>query len=563
MSNTFSRKFYLFIVLMSITAVAYGQIRVVHPTMISADKNSFKLRNYFKVSETSINDVLDTERYVWVGTSGSGLIRFDKTDSTKKYFTVLNSPIPENYIKFIRESKDGAIWICSGDQILSYKKNRWNNHGSPRKDYHSIKDLSVAPDGSIWMFSYYGYFQYQNKEWKSFKLDSIPGAKDEVTALFIDSKNRLWLFAGKNMHCRIEKDWVNYGEIFGDETFLKSAIEIAENDKGTIWCRNILNHVKFFNGTEWVSCKNECYSRYEHLFNRKHWIYDKVKHLGNADMPFDRIDDIRFNPDGNVYIKSWGSIYKLVSGKWSHLSLPSVVRFDFDKKGALYVGGEDNFYKYDSIARIIGFQEYTNAYRFEQIKPRTTDIHFDDEGSLWVGNYVAFAQLKNKRWKFYSAKEFGLPDISTRAIESDVNGDVWISTWRGVIQLSNDTFYVHKNFTSGSRDIITRIERSKTGELWFGKRTLGVIRKTMNELIEYEPLLDKKKVIFEVEDIEFDRNDNVWILANSRLYLYKKEKWYSLSSVLPVHISCIAIHGDEVWIGTESSGIFILRNNNL
>jgi len=49
--------------------------------------------------------------YLWVGSAGGGLVRFNKTDQSVVYYNKANSGIPDNYISSIIIDHNGNKWL--------------------------------------------------------------------------------------------------------------------------------------------------------------------------------------------------------------------------------------------------------------------------------------------------------------------------------------------------------------------------------------------------------------------------------------------------------------------
>lgn len=111
----------------SFAELATGQILATHSHGLSLlHKNSGEIE--MLLDSCLAHDVISIGNNIWIGTSGSGLIRYNYIDKTKKQFTT-DSGLPSNYINSIIAA-NGYIWIgtenglCqlnpTDDSILTY-----------------------------------------------------------------------------------------------------------------------------------------------------------------------------------------------------------------------------------------------------------------------------------------------------------------------------------------------------------------------------------------------------------------------------------------------------------
>ncbi|MGK7395332.1 MAG: hybrid sensor histidine kinase/response regulator transcription factor [Candidatus Cyclobacteriaceae bacterium M3_2C_046] len=66
-----------------------------------------------------LNNLLVTEKYLWIGTRGAGLARLDRQTAELKLFTT-DEGLPDNDVKALQKDKNGVFWTSSNNGIFSF-----------------------------------------------------------------------------------------------------------------------------------------------------------------------------------------------------------------------------------------------------------------------------------------------------------------------------------------------------------------------------------------------------------------------------------------------------------
>lgn len=607
----------LLLVAMAMNSSAVSQRIVKKSELLDADSRKASWSRYF--SGRQIHDIFEKGKYVWVSTVGSGVVRLDKQSLEKEYFNEMNSPL-RSMVRFVKRGFDNLIWMHSGQFLYSYDNKRWHIYSLP--DTTALKYVNqteFARDGGIWFVKDHELMHFKAGKWKVYSNNDHPFTKkDEFSFLFIDRRNRVWVTGNERVYCLESDTWTVHENIYSDQMVWRDPELVVEDDHGYTWVSNRLGRLRYFDGKQWSrSPWNTCYDagatdlfiKWDSLIVKggvgvvierrdtcllfrdnespsrlsvevmepgesSLWVgtvtdlfrihQDKMEPINLANSPFqgDDIRDIKFDPSGIPYVIANGLIYKYLDEGFVPLNPrypETATTIAFDATGNLYAGGKSYFMN-------LGNQGWRlhPGYKaiFDQV--HVTDIAIGDDGTIWVGTRRGFARFKEGRWQSFTKEKFGLAKLGVPSIELDHEGDAWISTGYGIIQMSGDTFKVHHQYTSGGRDYVTRFKHDQRhGELWMGRRSRGIVVKEQNATTEFDPAKGKRG-ISEVSDIEFDEKGNVWVSARGGLFYYDRRKWYnfnSSNSSLPGGtINCIGVRNSkEVWIGTDSYGLVILK----
>ncbi|MCB0584577.1 MAG: histidine kinase, partial [Phaeodactylibacter sp.] len=146
----------------------------------------FNFRNYSVqegLAQSRVNALLEDSRgYIWMGTEGGGLSRFD--GRRFQNFTTREG-LPGNYVTALHESADGLLWIGTSNGLCRYDGLSFQ----PLHPTLSAKINAIAsrhPD-SVWIGASSGLFLYTE--------DSIPPvqAGDAPVYCLLLENQRLWL----------------------------------------------------------------------------------------------------------------------------------------------------------------------------------------------------------------------------------------------------------------------------------------------------------------------------------------------------------------------------------
>ena len=178
-----------------------------------------KFINYRKLENTNnclcnntvMDVVMDNSGYLWLGTFGGGVDRFDK--KTGNFIHLFNDPtdpssLPENDILSLAVDRSGILWVGShiGEGVtlvrenrakISHLKNIPSNPNSLNDDV--VWSILNDESGNLWIGTYSGglnRYNYRTGRFKAFQHDpnnSNTISDDHVRVVRKDSFNNLWI----------------------------------------------------------------------------------------------------------------------------------------------------------------------------------------------------------------------------------------------------------------------------------------------------------------------------------------------------------------------------------
>ena len=156
----------------------------------------------------------------------------------------------------------------------------------------------------------------------------------------------------------------------------------------------------------------------------------------------------------------------------------------------------------------------------------------------------------------------GLSQSVVNSLVQDNSGSIWIGTQDGLNRFDGQSFEI---FTSDNTKGIQSIDflcsmKSKNGDLWFG---------TSNGLTKYDPILERfitfnysSQFALQVRTIVEDNAGNVWIgTISNGIYILKKNAKKIIKASINIPSERIYkisfISSTELIISTEDKGVFI------
>jgi ligand-binding sensor domain-containing protein/serine phosphatase RsbU (regulator of sigma subunit) len=146
----------------------------------------------------------DNSGQVWFGT-GEGITVYNKKEGNKKFVQFNQSKnFISNQIRFFRQDRNNNIWIGTADQgVMLYNTTQKKFIGQPAINSYfpyqniskEVKALEIGPEGHLWIGTLEGLVEYDiaKNEYITTHTQGTGLAGNDITALFADSQNNLWV----------------------------------------------------------------------------------------------------------------------------------------------------------------------------------------------------------------------------------------------------------------------------------------------------------------------------------------------------------------------------------
>ena len=343
----------------------------------------------------------DKRGYLWLGTDGGGVCRFDGINF--KTFDRSNGFKGDNVRSILHDSK-GRIWAGTAKEgIIIYDGLTLKNIGTKNGlKGSSIISLLEDKDGTVWAGtddSGVNKIIQVNKD--SFRIETIDEVKglsnNAVFDIHQDRNGRLWLatFGGINV-LTLSKDSIHINQLKGGTDIPSDQIlSIAEDLEGGMWFGTLEEGVFRIAPSKYGKFDSKDF-RLE-MLSRKVYSYNKFNGF-NAN----GIWKIFLTSENELWFaSSENGIIRLRSAFNTAETMPSRYVFDHftDKEG---LPGN----------QILSFFE-------------------DTKGNIWIGtNGFGLCKFLGNKFSHYSIKD-GMPSNMVYDVDEDSLGSMWIATGGG------------------------------------------------------------------------------------------------------------------------------------
>jgi signal transduction histidine kinase/ligand-binding sensor domain-containing protein/DNA-binding response OmpR family regulator len=319
---------------------------------------------------------LDSKKQLWVGTWENGLCLYNAKDKSFTHFKAGNSnnTLSGNNVYKAAEDKNGNLWLSNTYFGLDrVNLNRFNpekpifyrhwkkDNGQNIVTSNVILDIFSSKDGVLWA-STLGLGVHKIKIEKNLfnRLASSPKNKqglsgNDITAINIDRKNRLWVGTWENGINIIEKK--------GDSLIVKQRLNQYKNAPNLL-SNSIYNIINGSNGTAWIGT----------------WEGLNKAHEKNGKITFEKI---KINNAKNQYFANIITLHKDKLDKlWVGTNDKGLLFLDASKN-KLYPFHEHN--NYDERSKLSNQQ----VYCIIDVTPRQSKVNKE----LWVGTNHGLNQI--------------------------------------------------------------------------------------------------------------------------------------------------------------------------
>lgn len=560
------------------------------------------------MSGNTITDLLeDEEGLLWIATSDGGLTRYDYKASPQQQFKQYKhmpadkQSIPVNIVNALIEDKDGYLWLgTSGASVIRFDKNTGRfdltmpaGPGIPRV----ALDLCLDKDGMIWAGRQGGGIIKVNPSDMRYTYDkrydqlyaNLPHMV--VSSLFCDKEKNIWYGSWDKVLYKYDEETDSelvYRQSDSPGSFINDeAVSFAEDAHGFLWIGGRTT------GLQLMNKKTKVFYNYRHNPAQEGSLADNtinciyIDRTGNIWLGTDKgisicnpsqqrftqtfllpsrnfsnsvtVYDFFSDENKDLWIGTSEGIFyrKNNSNTIQHKPLTyqgnklSVTKFSRDRHGTFYIGTNYSLFVYDREKGKVWLLPNTEKDKVMNkiIESRVVSIVedvIDSKPVLLVspyGHYLAYYDFEQQKWvsRLDSNKNiignFNIRDNLVHKLYKSSTGKIWMATTREGLgewitnKKGGSVFYANdpsRNDAISNNNVFDIAEDNK-GNLWAstfggGLNYVEVRGREINHITATNNLL---------EGIAVDKENNVWMISNGNLQKYDVVSKSSTTYTLP------------------------------
>ena len=449
------------------------------------------------VDKSRFNYILDIcyDEYdrIWIATIQCGLYYLNLEEG-KIYPSVLVDNTKETIIHNLLIDDDENLWISSSFGL--YILNLASNHSWHYQNFtenptttkaENLNHVFIDRQGNVWADTNVAYASKAFHQFKHFPglLDSL--LDKDVTALLVDSKNRLWVgYFGEGI------------DILKIDSNQKYSFQPKRDDDTTVGNGTVFSLFEDSRGNIWVGTHAGGLQRYdENCQNFRTYKNDphNSDSIGGNDIR--RIDE---DSEGNLWVVTHNqgiSVMNVEAETFKHYRqdpfYPKNSLLDnwpltllVDRKDTVWVGTPKGISKLNrDKATFTNFQH--NKSHSDSLSNSVITVIFEDsEGALWFGTQDGLNKFDQDTNTFEVFRESdGIANSHIVGIQEDNQGDLWISTFNGLSRYSkkqnNFRNYDTSDGLHSNEFKANSFTKSEDGTLFFGGVS-GITRFHPNEI---------------------------------------------------------------------------------
>ncbi|MDT0643566.1 two-component regulator propeller domain-containing protein [Zunongwangia sp. F363] len=531
----------------------------------------------------------DSQGFIWMGTNGLGLYKYNGIDYTSYPFVEGDSTSLSNSLIHITYlDKQNRLWIGTETGIDLYNRNQDNfTHirleGKTETSSISVHAILEDKNGNILVGTHQSGL---------YKIDASTMSVSKVRTSGISEIrnfliNSITLFDGliligtkDGLFQYDDEDEIMAPLYFTTSTGkqkIAAHIQTMEVDqRGTVWIGTTTKGIYKIDGNE------------NGRYVIKHFPVTSKRVLSLLDTPRNTILCGTEN-EGMFELNRKGEIVNHYLNKKfdeSGIKSNSVWSLFLDKQERIWIGYYNNgvgVYDrlYDKFADIKSKPNYPNSLQSSSV----TGIIKDEKERLWIGmdgggvdvydpKSGIFTHLLNN--SNHIANGLDSPDVQT--LFKDSKGNIWVGTWDyGIYYLEkgSDSFInysVQNTHGEIATNRILSFSEDSHGTIWIGTFSRGIhsFNPETGKFRKYDqaPFITKRISYSDVRRVYVDSEDRIWIGGNEGLFRLKTDdgkfdletmssRFYENGNKA-YHSLVLDIYEDSsknIWIGTDGSGL--------
>ncbi len=481
------------------------------------------------LAQSEIRTVLcDSRGFVWAGTQGGGLSRYDGVDFVN-YAT--RQGLPDNRVNALFEDKEGRLWIGTDKGLAFYEGRKIERWGERKLN---VKCLAQDTSGQMWIGTASGLYRKTDRS-----VARLSKPSRQVNTIFTDKSGHTWLGTREGL-------WELVNEIPRPvEGFSLEVLAVGEDRKGLIYLATENQGLFIWNGSNFSPF------------------------IGNRWLPKTQIESIYGDSSGNLWIGSADGLFRWdeTTSSMEQLGIragQSVWSIDKDLWGNLWIGTNKGLSLYGG--RLFDFYPTRTeigdgTLSFLGLDP-TGQVSYaiENKGLFKLGE----SAIRRSKWDTIS-------NFTVRNMEWDTDSTIWMATQKnGLWRWKQDTL-IHLGHEVGLEDIgYKELVWDASGKLWALPVEGGLleIQLPLDSISRLETIrwgrlegLPSNKL----NDVHVDQYQRLWICTeDAGLLCWKKGALlYQFDKRLGMPVgeltSALEDTSGYLWVGSKRAGLVRLN----
>ncbi|MGO4911034.1 hybrid sensor histidine kinase/response regulator transcription factor [Leeuwenhoekiella sp. W20_SRS_FM14] len=574
---------YYFALFFGATAICFSQNKSYPPYNFTQLQNNITQRAVSTITQ-------DQQGFIWLGTNGLGLNKYNGIDYTPYQFSSQDSTsLSNSLIHATYVDRKNNVWVATETGLNIYNRNQDNFKRIALVEATDNSTISVQAilehkNGSILVGTHqHGLFEINPENYTS-KAFKTAGLK-QINNLLINSlayfDNRYLL--GTNLG------------IFELDTASQLIKPFSFNTvKGKITVKNSIKTMQIdHKGNIWLGTNNQGLIKIDKNQNGRFAIKEfpitSKRVLSLLSTPRNTILCGTEN-DGLFELNTNGELlnhYYNTKFNDTGIKSNSIWSLFLDNQQRIWIGYYNNgvgiFDRfYDKFKYLESKPNYPNSLQSSSV----TGIQKDELDRLWLGidgGGIDVYDAKNNRFTHLLNTENDIatglnsPDVQT--LFKDSKGTLWVGTWDyGIYVLEKDSnkfinYTVSNTAGKLSSNRVSSFSEDSNGTIWIGTFSHGIhsFNPNTKEFSNYNQKIFKKNNLnySDIRKVYVDSEDYLWIGGNAGLYKFKTTdshfslenlttQFYQDDSAKNPKSLIIEIYEDSsknIWIGTDVAGL--------
>ena len=456
-------------------------------------------------SNVIFNVLQDRQGYLWMGTQGGGLLRYDGYEvKVFRHEEGNAASLSHDWVRALYESRDGSLWVGTDggglnhfDPVTETFKSYRNLEGDTTSlSNDGVFALHEARDGTLWVGTWGGginRFDPTTETFRTFRHregDATSLSHNRVYAILESKEGILWVGTdggGLNRFDSATETFERFQHEEGNSASLSNDVVFAlsESRDGALWIGTWGGGVNHFDPmTETFRAfrhrQGDPTSLSDDAILALHETRDGLLWIGTLSSGLNR-----FDPETETF-----HVYRNREGDQTSLSNDRVRAFYESADGTLWIGTWGG-----GLNRLA--PEASTFRSVHHIEGDPSSLSVDEvsalleasDGTLWVGtwggglNRFDPATESFNSYQHIDGDDGSLSNNMILSLHEARDGTLWVGTWGGGLNRFNPTTEAFSTFrhreddaTSLSHDHVYAIHETKNGHMWIGTDGGGLNR---------------------------------------------------------------------------------------